>query len=234
MKIVRVVALLLTCLVAPQSALAVFNQIAPVFRYTDLNNGQVAMETGTLYLNGQFVPSSTSVQISAAEFGPNVLLAVSGKVVTALVVYSGFKSIVSPKFRRSVETYSISGAPYVVMSVSGIKPPRPKVSIAAIVPESTEDGSPSGEFMFTLDSPVAQDVTLRFGISGSARKNKDYQGFSGKLKIPAGNVSGVIEVIPIDDKNKEKTETVTATLIAAKSYRFGPSKRATVKINDND
>lgn len=228
--------LVLLILLLAEPAHALFKQFSPVYRYTDLGNGEVSMQVGTILLDGSFVAPSSSVAIPSTEFAPGVLAAVNGKIVTAEVVYDGFKGVISRKFRRSAQTYAISGAPWVVISVSGAKPPKPTVTIAATDSSASETALDPGEFKIMLDAPTSVDITVRFAIGGAAKRGRDYSSIKNTVKIPAGNTSGLVEIAALDDDRREPTETVKLTLQAGVGYKLGVAslRRASVDIADND
>lgn len=230
-------ALTLFWLMLSPAVFAVFNHLSPVFRYTDQGNGQVLTEIGTIYLDGHFEASSLPVEGPASDFAPDVLAAISGKIVATESTYIGFKSIINRKFKRSAKTYWIAGGPWVIMSVSGVNPYKPVISVSAIDDTATEQDSKSAKYQITLDAATTVNTNVKFSLTGSAKKGKDYVSFSNQLKIPAGRVSGDIEIKPVDDAIQEITEVVKLSLKSAQTYKLSPDKSARtaqVQILDND
>lgn len=145
------------------------------------------------------------------------------------------------KFTRSVETYSIDGVPNVIISLSGagggsgiptVK--KPKISISAVDPQATETAGDTAQFLVALNAPTTKNVRIKLIISGKATNGKDYQRIARALLIPAGNVSGIIEIDPIDDVKREGPEKVTIKLAAGgKAYTLKRAA-ASVTIIDND
>lgn len=92
--------------------------------------------------------------------------------------------------------------------------------------------------MIALNAPTTHNVRVKYTIAGKATKGKDYQKIGNSLLIPAGNVSGIIEILPLDDTKHEGAETVQIKLLleSGKSYKALSGRRAsaTVQILDND
>lgn len=208
-----------------------------VQRFTDLGE-QFRWEVGTLFCSEGFIGNSLNEYSADLFLGlgtPEVLAAISGKFVSTLEDYTFLSNHGNLEcFPRSVETYSINNVAYVIVSLKGAKPSKPIVSISAVDDEASEEGQDIAKFMVFLDAPTSVDIRVRFKIKGTAKKNKDYISFPAKLLIPAGNVSGIIEVIPVDDFKLEETETVILKLKPGKRYKVSTSKIATIHIIDND
>ena len=211
-----------------------------VQRFTDL--GELRLEVGTLFFPEGFIPTNSSevpAEVKFALFTPEVLAAISGKFVTPLSEYTLLSHVENLEhFTRSVETYSINDIPYVIVSVNitAATVKKPKVTIFAVDPLASETASDSGQFMVTLNAPTTKNIRVKFSIRGKATKGRDYQRFAPSLLIPAGNVSGIIEVFPVDDVKHEGTETVILKLVreGVTGYTVGRRAAATVRILDND
>ncbi len=218
-------------------AFALFKQLAPVFRYVDLGNGQVQMETGTIYTDGRFVSNIEPViSTDTSIFGEGVLSAISGKIITEQAVYTGFKPIIDKKFRRSKQTYSVTNGEWVVITVAGAKP---ILTIAAFDSVAAESHSEEAQFdnggvLILLNQARSTSTVVKFTLSGTAENGKDFVSIPAKLKIPTGKTSGLINIIPLDDSLTESTETVTLTLSPRTGFKLGTNKKATVQILDDD
>ncbi len=143
----------------------------------------------------------------------------------------------------SKEIYTVGQTQYLGIT----EPPQilatvetPKVTVSAVDSVANETSGDTGQFMVLLNAPTTKDIRVKFTIDGKATRGKDYQRFPNSLIIPAGNVSGIIEVFPVDDVKHEGTETIKLKLVSApknsKAYAIGNRKNsfATVKIIDND
>ncbi|MEQ1531681.1 MAG: hypothetical protein ABL925_20405 [Methylococcales bacterium] len=242
MKTLPILVFLLTSLCFTQPALARYNQFAPVFRYTDIGNAQLTLEVGTLYTDGRFVSNSEAIvsDVSTINFSPGIWPYLSGKVIATEALYQGFKSKINTKFRRSSKTYQIDGDPWVVMSIAGIKPPKPKISITTTTPVLTEGVDSSGqfpaagEFVVSLDTPADKALTLQLKIAGSAKNTKDYKKIKATLKIPSGNLTAALPIQVIDDVRLEGTEFISLTISSGVGYQKGEAKNAVIQILDND
>ncbi len=112
----------------------------------------------------------------------------------------------------------------------------PNVRISAVDPIASESPGDSGKFRVSLNAPSKKNLLVKFEASGKAIKGRDYRRFPNYLLIPAGKVSGIIEVLPVDDLKKEGTERVTLRLVneGINGYNVRPPSVATVTILDND
>ncbi len=112
----------------------------------------------------------------------------------------------------------------------------PNVRISAVDPIASESPGDSGRFMVSLNAPSKRNLLVKFEDSGKATKGRDYRRFPNYLVIPAGKVSGTIEILPVDDVKKEGTERVTLKLVGEgiNGYNVRSPSVATVMILDND
>jgi hypothetical protein len=110
----------------------------------------------------------------------------------------------------------------------------PTVTIVATEPDAAEADLIPGLFTFTLSEAVAEDITLRYIVSGTATSEQDFTAIEDTLTIEAGSLSGTIDVQPINDRLTEGAETVTITLTDGSTYNLGSTTTATVTIADND
>jgi WD40 repeat protein len=119
-------------------------------------------------------------------------------------------------------------------TVSTVK--TPYIGITAIDPVASESPGNPGRFMVSLNAPSKRNLLVKFEVTGKAKKGRDYQSFSNTLQIPSGTVSGIIEVMPIDDFKKENKERVTLRLRreGISGYKVRSPSIATVTILDND
>ncbi|MCK6624302.1 MAG: hypothetical protein L6R45_03910 [Anaerolineae bacterium] len=120
----------------------------------------------------------------------------------------------------------------------------PAVSIAAGTSPS-ETGPTNGSFTISLDNPApVGGLTVNYNLTGStATLSTDYSLAAGtnissltgsSFTIAAGQSSGVITVVPVDDQVDDDGETVQFNLAAGSGYTLGATSTATLTIADND
>ena len=215
-----------------------------VERYTDLGGGLVMYEFGTLSEKGQLILSSvideeTGIPLNEeniytlTELGVSTetLAAISGKIVAFAHMFKPASKKYTNKIVRSSETYVVfDDLAYVIVGV------EPKIKLSAADPTASETAGDTGQFLFSLNTPTVKDIRVKFSVMGTARNEVDYEKFTKYILIPAGNISGIIEVLPIDDVSHEGTEKVSLKLLpnGIKGYSIGKQTNATVKIFDND
>jgi hypothetical protein len=216
----------------------------PVERYTDLGDGQVMYVFGTLSEKGYLIPSDeldeeTGIPLneeniySLSELGipAETLEAISGKIVAFEHTFKAEAKKYTNKIVRSIESYLVfEDRFYVIVGV------EPKIQISAVDPVSSENAGDSGQFLFSLNTPTVRDIRVKFSVTGMAKNGGDYEKLVNYILIPAGNTSGIVEVLPFNDLKQEGTEKVSLKLKSngVKGYTIGKKTSATVKIFDND
>lgn len=100
--------------------------------------------------------------------------------------------------------------------------------------DATEGQVLGGVRIANRGGPVPAAVTVRYGITGSARAGSDYQPLSGLATIPAGADHIDIPVVPIDNSILDAARAVLITLKTSSSYVIGGTGSATVNILDDD
>ena len=97
----------------------------------------------------------------------------------------------------------------------------------------------SGEFTVSLSAPnnTGGPIIVNYAISGTADNETDFDEINeNAVTILDGEQDAVIEILPVNDVVQEGTETVIITLATGTGYILGsgPTRTATVQINDND
>lgn len=119
-----------------------------------------------------------------------------------------------------------AGSPEAVRSLN------PEVEFAT---SSTSASEASGliSLSVVLSAAAAQDVTIPYSVGGSATA-ADATVATGPLVIPAGQLSGSIDVTVVDDSESEGTERVALTLGAPTGGVLGSVTTHEVVIADNE
>ena len=110
----------------------------------------------------------------------------------------------------------------------------PTLTITASDPTATEAGTPPGQFTVTRTGSTAAALMAYFAIGGTAIPGSDYVPRTGSVTIGAGSSTATIKVKPLNDTEKERRETVVATLSAGSGYKLGNPASATVTIDSDD
>ena len=117
----------------------------------------------------------------------------------------------------------------------------PEVTIAATDPTAIEAGAETGQFTVTRTGSTASTLTVFYSVGGTAdySPDVDYSGLpnlngagAGWVTIPAGYLSTVITITPVDDGVAEGDETVVLTLSSDAGYTLGTLDAATVTVSD--
>lgn len=217
-----------------------------VERFTDAGNGEVRWEQGTLLLKQGFIPiTSSNLTLGTFDLTPALVSQINGQTVIPLSLWTSFEGSggsigTSPlcNFSRSVATFSINSVPYVLVSTKEASTKKPKVSISAVDPSASETAGDTGQFMITLNAPSNRTIRVKLeATGGKAKKNRDFTGIPKSVVIPSGNVSAIVEVLPIDDTEVEGPEDVKVKVSSgdnAYSALVGGRGKASLIINDND
>jgi len=113
---------------------------------------------------------------------------------------------------------------------------RPPIVTLTVAERATiEGGNGAGALLVQRSNGIENPLRVFYRVTGSARNGADFERLEGSVVIPAGSYEGTIEIIPLDDGLRERTERVTVHLKPApRKYRLGAAQRRTVEILDND
>lgn len=92
-------------------------------------------------------------------------------------------------------------------------------AVVSITASDSTAGEPadSGQFTVSMTNPADSPTVVSYTITGTAANGTDYTTISGSITLPAGSVSGQIDLDVIDDTIVEGSEDVTLTLTAITS-----------------
>jgi hypothetical protein len=208
-------------------------KLTGVYKYTDLGNGSVNRQYGKLDKKNVYTVDGSLDYPLDSGLTVETLSQVNGKTLLTLAGWTTYEnaSYCLAPFSRSTATYSIDGAPWVIVAVGKQKPVKPIVSIAATSPDASETGA-HGEFLITLNAPVSTDVVVSYKIKGTAKNGKDYTRIPAKTRILQGNISAVVDVAPFADDVAEGAETVELMLNKSGKYVVGTADAVTVNITE--
>lgn len=105
----------------------------------------------------------------------------------------------------------------------------------------TNRGPNVATFAVLRHGPTNGNLDVHYRISGTASNGVDYRTLSGVVALLAGERAARIVVTPMDDRIRERIETVELGLIVPPTdaaipptYQVGPQRRAAAIIVDND
>lgn len=148
----------------------------------------------------------------------------------------------SPPFRAlAAFALALASGP-ILATVSAEEPPTPeppKVTLVAVQPHASEEGPKPALFIVLRNDAPDNELTVRYGVGGTAENEIDYQPLRGTVTIPAGQFFAPVIVTPVDDDDAEPRETVVLELdiprtIDGPPYHVAWPGRATAFIADND
>jgi hypothetical protein len=108
----------------------------------------------------------------------------------------------------------------------------PRLSVAATVPQASENGPSAGEFTITREGSTATDLMVSLSLSGNAANGVDFQSIPAAVLFPAGQVAMKISVLPYVDSQVEFNEVVFLSLGSSADYALGSASTAQITIED--
>jgi secreted trypsin-like serine protease len=162
--------------------------------------------------------------------GPLVETTATGPQLVG-VVHMGDAACSFPSF-PGVYTRVSTYAPWIQSVIDST--PHVAITDAHVVEGNPATGNKTMHFAVKLDHTTEFAVHVDYATAdGTAHEGTDYKKASGTLTIPAGTLSGTIDVVIISDRVREPLESFSVTLSNARIARLG---RATASgwITDND
>jgi hypothetical protein len=92
-----------------------------------------------------------------------------------------------------------------------------------------------GQFRVSLSQAPASPITINYSVSGTASPGSDYPALSGSVTILKGATSATIDIVPINDAQAERDETIVVQLTNGTGYA-APTRTdfARITIVDSD
>ena len=191
----------------------------PLARVTITLSSPLAVDVGVGYTIAA-VPPDGAAAADAGDFVPRVARARirAGKVAATVVVKTIADAIDEPDEAIAITVTSVEGASIGDgtgtvtirdddMSVAN----RIAIGDAALV--EGDVGRPVLRFPITLDRPQPIDVTVSFAaVAVTATAGSDYVARTGRVRVRAGRVAGVINVATLADQVDEVHETLRIEL----------------------
>ena len=113
--------------------------------------------------------------------------------------------------------------------------PRPPFVTLNVTERTAIEGQRAAELVVRRSNRIENDLRVFYRVTGTARNGADYERLEGSVVIPAGSDEATIEIIPLDDGLRERTERVAVQLKPApRKYRSNGAQRRVVEIVDND
>jgi hypothetical protein len=113
----------------------------------------------------------------------------------------------------------------------------PVITLAVAPATVTEDGTTNLVYTFTRTGPTTSDLTINYGITGTAEAT-DYIGATpgtGKtITFAAGSATATLTIDPTADSSIEADETVSLTLAAGTVYTLGTPTAVVGTITNDD
>lgn len=111
----------------------------------------------------------------------------------------------------------------------------PTATLEVIRPVAYElNASGSAKVQVRLSTPSFQDTFVAFTTGGTAVSGTDYASLANSVVILAGETTGAIEIVPINNFVVDGDRTVTVTLAAGDGYTLGTDVEGSVTIRNDD
>ena len=115
------------------------------------------------------------------------------------------------------------------------------LTLAIVKTADAAEPATNGSFSISLPAGLtaAENITVNYTVSGTARATVDYTPLTGSVMIPAGQNAVTVPVMVTDDNLPEAAEALTLTLTGGTSASFsfaasGTSAMATANLTDDD
>ncbi len=111
-------------------------------------------------------------------------------------------------------------------------PPRAKVLMTtsrSILSEALD----TAQVIFTIDNPSTVDITVEVGFGGSALKGTDFDAAT-TATIPAGSLSGSLNVWTLQDQEVESNEEIVVSVTAVENGTIIGLVETTLLVEDDD
>lgn len=135
---------------------------------------------------------------------------------------------------RSGAGYTLTGSTNAVLHIVDNDPPTMTVFLGT---PSIYEATPFDAARLLLtrlgDTNIAL-IGVTYSMHGTALAGQDYVSPSGGLTFPAGVVTGLIELPPINDSEIEGPETIVLTLDPSSEYVIGSPSEATIILRDDE
>ena len=132
----------------------------------------------------------------------------------------------------SVTNATELGTQQVVVTITD-DDPIPNVSLSLVGSPLNENGG-TATLTATLSNPSINDVTVDFSYSGTATSIADYSLSTAQIVIPAGQTSGSLALIGIDDATFEGSESIIVDVISVTGGIENGTQQVVVTIADDD
>ena len=108
------------------------------------------------------------------------------------------------------------------------------VDVATTTPVIEENGSDTGQLVFSRSGSTQNNLLVYYTVSGTALAGLNYTPLSGVVLIPAGQNSTTVPLLPLDDFLVDADQTVTVTLTGNSTYNLASSPSAQIIILNSD
>ncbi|AHM61123.1 hypothetical protein D770_14345 [Flammeovirgaceae bacterium 311] len=117
--------------------------------------------------------------------------------------------------------------------------PQEDVLLSVVVDKAAAEDDKDGFFEVGISEALATDLTIRYSLTGTAEKGKDYstEPAENELLLKAGKTKEKIKITPIADEEVEEQETIVLTLqtpTVAGVVLDESRKAASMQLEDND
>jgi uncharacterized delta-60 repeat protein len=182
------------------------------------------LATGTAVSGRDFRALPGSVTIAAGQ--PSALVNVTPRDNR---IRDGGKTV--EVFVSDASTYNIGHPASATIFIADRE--LPFVSITT-TNNATAEPTGRAEFILQRSGSVAADLFVNLAVTGDAHPLADYAAIGNRARIPAGQASILIPVVPVDDPFREDPEIVVVTVLPGTDYNVDVDHQAQVTINDND
>lgn len=126
----------------------------------------------------------------------------------------------------SVESQSVS--------VTTFDDDTPPIVTLNVLPITVAEASGTTNVTVTLSGIYRSDVTVDLDFGGTATNGDDYTRSASQVVIPAGQTSGTISLVAVQDALDESNETIVVDILAVTNGTESGTQQMIATINDDD
>ncbi len=112
--------------------------------------------------------------------------------------------------------------------------PKDTVEVATTTPVLEENGSDTGQLVFSRSGSTQNNLLVYYSVGGTAVAGLNYTPLPGVVLLPAGQSSTTVPLLPLDDFLVDADQTVNITLTPNSAYTLASSASAQVIILNSD
>ncbi len=183
---------------------------------------------GTATSGSDYTAPSGSLSVAAGQITVTIPVAVTDDSVTS----EGSETVILT-LSSNGSGYELGSRTVHTLSIND-NDGTPTASFNTSSATIMEGPNKSQSVRINLSPAPSSNITLRYGVGGTATSGSDYNTMSGSKTVTAGSISTTVTIYIIDDSIEDTGETVVLTLSSGTDYAVGSPSTFTLTITNDD